>query len=83
MSGNAPQWAQTESRDASGRIDALCDRFEAAWKAGREPAISAFFGSADDPQPAAGDRELLVELIKLDLWYRWRPATGATVATQS
>jgi serine/threonine protein kinase len=83
MNGTSPDPVVNASCDVSGQIDALCDRFEAAWKAGGEPEIREFLGAGGGPQPAAGGSDLLVELVRIDLWYRWRPATGETVATQS
>jgi hypothetical protein len=54
------------------RIDAVCVRFEAAWKAvasgGARPAIEAYLGDAADAERAA----LLRELLALDLDYRKR-----------
>ena len=54
------------------RVDQVCDRFEAAWKAaGRadaRPRIEDFLGGAPDQEQAA----LLQELIPLDVYYRRR-----------
>src|SRR4051812_3521847 len=52
----------------AGRVDEACDRFEAAWKAGRRPRIEDHLG--DVPEP---DRpHLFGELLTLDLAYRCR-----------
>jgi tRNA A-37 threonylcarbamoyl transferase component Bud32/putative hemolysin len=53
------------------RIDAVCDRFEAAWKAaaaGAEPRIEDYLGAVPEGEQAA----LLQELVLLDVHYRAR-----------
>jgi tetratricopeptide (TPR) repeat protein/tRNA A-37 threonylcarbamoyl transferase component Bud32 len=50
------------------RVDRACDRFEAAWKAGRRPRIEDDLGTASGPDRAA----LLRELVPLDVSYRRR-----------
>src|SRR5437016_882405 len=48
------------------RVEKICNRFEAAWKAGRRPQVKDF--ANDVPEPA---RPVLVrELIRLDVDYR-------------
>jgi serine/threonine protein kinase/Tol biopolymer transport system component len=53
-------------------IDAVCDRFEAAWKAasatGNPPRIEQYVDTAPSPEGAA----LVRELILLDVYYRRR-----------
>ena len=50
------------------RVDAACDRFEAAWKAGERPRIEEHLeGAAESERPA-----LLGELLALELAYRRR-----------
>ena len=50
------------------RVDAACDRFEAAWKAGERPRIEDHLeGAAESERPA-----LLGELLALELAYRRR-----------
>jgi serine/threonine protein kinase/tetratricopeptide (TPR) repeat protein len=44
---------------AAWRVDAVCQRFEAEWRAEREPRIEDFLSEADQPQRAALFRELL------------------------
>jgi hypothetical protein len=51
-------------------IDGLCDRFEADWKAGRQPDVAAFCEAASGPNDARR-RLILAQLIAIDLWYRW------------
>jgi tetratricopeptide (TPR) repeat protein/predicted Ser/Thr protein kinase len=54
------------------RIDAACDRFEDAWRAGEPPDLASFLAGTPDPAQARLFRELLI----LDLEYRRRG--GAT-----
>src|SRR5712692_10110628 len=56
--------------EASARLsmDAVCDRFEAAWKAGQQPRIEDFLDAA----PAADRPRLLRELLALELGHRSR-----------
>jgi serine/threonine protein kinase len=53
---------------AVGRIDDVCDRFEAAWRAGRLPRIEDCLGETPEPERSA----LLGELLVVDLAYRRR-----------
>jgi tetratricopeptide (TPR) repeat protein len=48
------------------RIDALCNRFEKAWKEGRRPAIEDYLAEAPAPERSP----LLRELIALEMAYR-------------
>src|SRR5262249_25157972 len=43
------------------RVDAICTRFEAAWRAGPRPLLEAYLAEAPEPARAA----LLVELVAL------------------
>ena len=54
--------------DEARRIDAACDRFEAAWRDGTPPAIEAYLDGWCGP----ARRELLRELVGLDVDYRRR-----------
>jgi tRNA A-37 threonylcarbamoyl transferase component Bud32 len=49
----------------------LIDRFEVAWQGGAVPAIGAFL-PPERPGDGARRRELVQELVKIDLEYRWR-----------
>jgi WD40 repeat protein/serine/threonine protein kinase len=51
-------------------IDGLCDRFEAEWKAGRQPDVAEFCEAVSGPNDARR-RQILEQLIAIDLWYRW------------
>lgn len=51
-----------------GWVDQVADRFEAAWRSGSPPDLADFLeGASDEPR-----RQLLVELVKIDLEHRWR-----------
>ncbi|NUQ62215.1 MAG: serine/threonine protein kinase, partial [Pirellulales bacterium] len=66
--------------------ESILDRFESAWRAGETPRIEDYVPAgpelpADESGPErngavdpAARRELLGELVMLDLWYRWRQA---------
>ena len=47
--------------------DQVLDRFESVWQTGSPPAIADFL-----PHSPVARRELLTELIMIDLEYRWR-----------
>src|SRR5262249_19730436 len=53
-------------------VDAVCGKFEAAWKAGTPPEVSAYLGDTPEPERTV----LLRELQLLDAYYRQR--RGAT-----
>ena len=65
-------------------IESILDRFEAAWRAGNVPRIADYLPpersdsdlglSEPSSEMLAQRRELLGELVMLDLWYRWRIA---------
>src|SRR5262245_53253707 len=50
------------------RIDRVCDRFEAAWKAGQGPRLEDYLDACGEPQRSA----LLGQLLLLDWEYRRR-----------
>jgi hypothetical protein len=50
------------------QIDAVCNRFEAAWGDGSRPRVEDFLGRADGPVRDA----LVRELVMLDVYYRRR-----------
>jgi serine/threonine protein kinase/tetratricopeptide (TPR) repeat protein len=56
------------------------DDFEKAWRSDTPPRIEDFLPPPDDPQAL---RQLLVELVKTDLEYRWRRAPEDQTQDQS
>jgi tetratricopeptide (TPR) repeat protein len=66
---DAPSTRDVFASPAAGqRVDVVCDRFEAAWKAGQRPQIEQYL--ADTPE---GDRgSLLRELVALEAQQRFR-----------
>lgn len=58
-----PEADQSAELDRLHHIDAVCDRFEREWQAGRRPQVKAFAG---------GDPELIRELVRVDVAYRRR-----------
>jgi hypothetical protein len=54
-------------------IDAICARFEAAWKAGEQPKVEDYLGTTRGPQRA----ELQRELEKIDAEYRLKAKAKA------
>jgi len=71
------------SRPASSfdEIDSLCDRFESAWQGGERPRIEDFLTREPGVQ-SLPFRELLTELVKIDIEYRWRlPRSVSAVGT--
>ncbi|MEX2026200.1 MAG: hypothetical protein WEH44_02850, partial [Pirellulaceae bacterium] len=49
-------------------------RLENAWRSGRKPAIAAILRDAVEAGTESDLRELAIELVKVDLEYRWRAA---------
>jgi len=68
---NCPVDAQVRLLDQE-RIDALCDRFEDAWRDGNQPCLVDFVRQVAVTVPQNGTAVLLHQLIAVDLWYRWR-----------
>jgi tetratricopeptide (TPR) repeat protein len=59
---------ETLSPGTAGRLDAVCDRFEADWLAGGRPRLEGFLPQVEVPERPP----LLRELLALDLDYRAR-----------
>ncbi len=61
---------------ADKRIDAVCVRFEAAWKAGERPLLEDYLTGSDEPE-----REVLLrELLRLEVEYRERAGENPAAA---
>src|SRR6516225_3694668 len=54
------------SPSLAARVDAVCDRFEAAWQAGQRPRVEDYLGDAPEPERSA----LVRHLIAVDVEYR-------------
>jgi hypothetical protein len=63
---------RSESR--SGFIDDACSRFETAWRAGQPPRIEDFLPSQSSDKGGATLLNLLVQLVGIDLEWRWKTA---------
>ena len=60
-------------------IDHICDRFEAAWRSGAAPSLEDFLDGEVVSVEDASRRGLLIELIRIDLEWRWRLPSHDTV----
>src|SRR5262245_38855815 len=60
----------------SDELEQVLDRFDLAWQGGTPPALDQFLSKNSN---ASARRQLLIELIKIDLDYRWQrlPQTKA------
>jgi serine/threonine protein kinase/formylglycine-generating enzyme required for sulfatase activity/tetratricopeptide (TPR) repeat protein len=74
MSDATPTEEGDSSPSLGGRVEEICDRFEAAWKAGRRPPIEDYLGEL----PEVGQTALLRELLVLELTYRDRAGDRPT-----
>jgi WD40 repeat protein len=66
MTSEPPTTPETLPLGQKRRVDQLCDRFEAAWKAGERPAIEPYLTDVTEPLLFP----LLRELVLLDAHYR-------------
>ncbi|HEX4619996.1 MAG TPA: hypothetical protein VH208_00385, partial [Myxococcaceae bacterium] len=58
------------------RVDAACDRFEAAWRGGQDPRIEGFLETAAEPERPALLRALITLEVELRQGRGERPAPG-------
>src|SRR5262245_17626191 len=65
---------QPRSSAPSAGVDAICDAFEAAWLAGREPRIEEFLSRGDSRGDSGHDDALFRELLVSEWDLRWRHA---------
>jgi len=66
----------------SGQVVAIRDRFLAVWEAGRPPRIEEFLGEETIEKGPARLRQLLIELVGVDLEWRWRVPPGETISSK-
>jgi hypothetical protein len=76
---SADQGAQ-RSELRSGLIDEACSRFEKAWQTGQPPRIEDFLQTQSPGASGATLRNLLVQLVGIDLEWRWKTADAVEVA---
>jgi hypothetical protein len=74
MSAPAPFEESSLPLEAQKRINAVCEAFEADWRAGKGPSLRGFVPPG---WPLAERRALLVELLRLERHYRPAGAGGA------
>ncbi|HVS39508.1 MAG TPA: tetratricopeptide repeat protein [Gemmataceae bacterium] len=76
---DTPVWPRPSPAEAR-RIDEICDRYEAAWKAGSRPMPEEYLSTAGEPERSA----LLRQLLFLDWDFRQltgdRPVSGDYLA---
>ncbi|MDY0168949.1 MAG: serine/threonine-protein kinase, partial [Thermoguttaceae bacterium] len=63
-------------------LEQLAERFDAAWRAGRRPRIEEFLGDAALSKNPVGLRQVLLELVRLDLVWRWRSPSAETLSSR-
>ena len=59
------------ARSIAALIDRACDRFEAVWKSGQQPRIEEYLSELAGESPPHV-RQLLIELVMVDMEWRWR-----------
>ena len=78
QAGPSGPMSRYRSESRSRRIDEACRRFEDAWKAGQPPRIEDYL-----PDEVADNkallRELLVQLVAIDLEFHWRSVAEAAI----
>ncbi len=65
MSVDLPPGDNSLPLDAEERIDAICLRFEDAWKAGQRPRVEQYLSGVPQPQRS----QLFQELLRVELYY--------------
>ncbi|MDY0171157.1 MAG: hypothetical protein RBS80_31750, partial [Thermoguttaceae bacterium] len=63
-------------------VEQLAERFDAAWQAGRRPRIEEFLGDETLAKGPAGLRQVLLELVNLDLAWRWKGPPAETLSSR-
>lgn len=82
MSGNSADHDAGRPTRLSAQIDAAGDRFEAAWLAGKQPQIEDYLSAAPAAEDRDASRQLLLELVMIDLEWRWRSPPAETVSSK-
>ena len=63
-----------DAASASAEMEALCGKFEEAWNSNKHPIIDRFVAQGLTGWEPTARRELLIELVVIDLERRWRAA---------
>ena len=66
----------TSTEERCSQVEAILDAFESAWTHGATPDIEAYVVHQDASADPATRRQLLAELVVIDLWHRWRLAAA-------
>ena len=53
-------------------VDEICDQFEQAWRSGQPPQLSKYLDHMPETADPEVRRDLLVELVMIDLECRWQ-----------
>jgi len=61
-------------------IGQICDGFESAWQAGERPRLEEYLSRLPEAVSADARRELLSELVMIDLECRWRTTQLASLS---
>ena len=80
MTSDHPPKAGPLTASLTGQIDVICDRLEEAWRDGKQPRFEDFLGSETLEKGPARLRELLVEMVKVDLEWRIEGAEPVRIA---
>lgn len=64
---NDPNQPEPPGESISGRIDRICDQFEAAWQSGQRPRIEDYLGEVPEEEQA----KLFEELLGIEIERLW------------
>ncbi|MDY0171226.1 MAG: hypothetical protein RBS80_32095, partial [Thermoguttaceae bacterium] len=64
------------------QLEQLAERFDAAWRAGRRPRIEEFLGDETLSANPSRLRQMLLELVRLDLGWRWEGPPAETLSSK-
>lgn len=78
MSDDVSPTGQSRAESIDGDIGTLADRFDAAWLAGEQPSIEDYVAKLASEKDTETSRQVLIELVLIDLEYRWRRASEPT-----
>ena len=74
MSDGSTNSDASQGRSPARGLDEICNRFEQACQSGQEPVIDEFVELGTEDEQFSSPRELLAELVGIDLEWRWRRA---------